>query len=134
MFMRYLGGGIGHQNQESRWTPTRHKDDNGEDEMDVDSEPDEREEQSELGGDRALLLRRLQQIALDLESRPVGDSDDDMSSENDSSQEGSDDGDIEEDDLLGESDIDSGSEDEPDFGPEDGDGCGEIDDTGFGEF
>lgn len=121
--MRYFGGGIGHQNQDARWTS------HGEvgrknDAMDIDPDPED-----DITQTRDTRLQELRQLALETSARPADSDDSDVDSSN------SDDSDNTsmEGDLSSDNDSDEGVDDyEPYFGPEDGDG--DREDYGFSEF
>lgn len=116
--MRYLGHGIGHQNQDARWTQAGLEDDG----MDVDPAP---EEDINLGGsvedDPTSQIQGLQEMAMKLASQTAGDDDEQIHSDEDSENE---DDDGSDDDDLFHDDDDESSEDGDvlDFGPDDGEG------------
>lgn len=134
MFMRYLGGGIGHLNQGAI----------GEDHMDVDSDLETGEDSDEAGmtddldlevneghsqKNNELLLQNLHILATEVSSRPADEDDeDDIHSESESdSENNSSDHDL---DLFDETEE---QDEDEDFGPEDGERELE-DDDGFGSF
>ncbi|KAF9468095.1 hypothetical protein BDZ94DRAFT_1287378 [Collybia nuda] len=129
MFMRYLGGGIGHLNQGDQWTTG-----NNEDDMDIDSDLEEEAGNNEDSQKaQELQFQSLNNLAQQVSSNPVDEDEEDGSfgtDEDDDSENtslGSDDEDL---DLF--KDMEN-EEEEEDFGPEDGEGImGE--DYGFGSF
>lgn len=116
--MRYLGYGIGHQNQDARWTQARNSgpdDDN----MDVDVDP---EEDGYPGGatddSQASQIQGLTEMAMKMATQTAGDNDEEIHSDEDSDNEGktSDEG-----DLFYDDDEESSEDDHDfDFGPNDG--------------
>lgn len=129
MFMRYLGGGIGHQNQRDRWASPA--DDESDDAMEVDSSSEEEGEGNveESSG----LIQNLQDLATQISSGPASHDDGDLVSsseeDDDNDEEGDDDSDS---DLF--TDSEEGDKDD-DFGPDNGADSGKgEDDNGFGEL
>lgn len=132
--MRYLGHGIGHQNQDARWTSEL------DDEMDTD--PDFEEDINSGGGPEEnsdSQLQELRELAMKMISQPAGDDDEDVDSDDSEDSEGLDednlffDGDSE-DGEDSEDDKDSGDDDEFDFGPQDGEGEDGDDDRDGADF
>jgi hypothetical protein len=133
--MRYFGGGMGHQNQENRWTINKRVE-----EYDNDMEVDDSEEENigpneDVETNPNLQLQELQKLASDLTSAPGEESDMDVDSDDDDSDRDSA-KDADEDNLLADyidnSDDNSDDSDEIDFGPEDG--YGEENEGSFAEF
>lgn len=128
--MRYFGGGLGHQNQEDRWTTGRRDEEPDNGVIDVDDSEDD-QAQAETGeANTSFQLQELHQLVSGLTSGPAGESDEDVDSEdNDSDVDSIEDKDVgDEDDLFAHDDSD-----EADFGPEDRDGEGYSND-GFDGF
>lgn len=122
MFMRYLGGGIGHQKQDARWAPLR-GDEVDNDAMDVD--PCEDEAQLDNDQQDRRQMQELRELAIEMSSWAAGDDDKGNNSEE---HEVSDDDDDDEDELF----LDDEEEEDCtafDFGPYDGEE--DEDDTGF---
>lgn len=124
--MRYLGGGIGHQNQDARWTSNGEE---GAQNNDMDIDPNQVNMHAENGmiANEEKRLQELRKLALETSNRPAESDDEDVNStDSDDSEDTSDyssDGDSDEE-------VDGY---EPYFGPEDGEGD-EKEDTGFSEF
>lgn len=127
MFMRYLGGGIGHQNQDKRWTP-RVEESPQNNAMVVDPTPAAGVHAENSAASRGNIeLQKLQILALETSNHPAGSDDEDIDSGESDDSEGSREGYASDDDSDEEVD-----EYEPYFGPEDGEGNEE--DTGFADF
>lgn len=109
MFMRYWGGGIGHQHEGARWKIA----DRGivEDKMDVDSEPDD-PTAAQSHPNQDLQLGSINQIAIQLQA------DENAGAETDDSQSSH-----SSDSVSSEDPYDRGTDDDEDddhyFGPED---------------
>lgn len=130
MFMRYLGGGIGHQNQDARWTSTG-QEDHYNDDMDIDSDPEENMHTEEgTANNQDMQLQKLHQLALETSVRPAdSDDEDDNAADSDNSENMS----SVEDHTFDDDSDDEVDEDEPYFGDEDGVGD-DREDNGFGDF
>lgn len=131
MFMRYLGGGIGHQNQAERWTLSRGDEDVDDDDTDIDSPPEEDIDIDEDPEDDTQ-LQGLRELAIEMSSLPAGDDHDDITSDNNSDSDLDENEGSDEDELFPDDDEDSGEDEELDFGPDDGEA--DEDDIGFGDF
>lgn len=125
MFMRYFGGGIGHQTQATTWASRGQKDPPS-DGMDVDPKYDN----SCMAYNQDAQLQELRKLAVEVSARPAESDDEDINSsdsdnsEDDSSVEG----------HSHDSDSDGDVDDhESYFGPEDGEGY-DKDDDGFADF
>lgn len=129
MFMRYLGGGIGHQNQDARWTSSnRYEDDAIDMEVDPPCEEDIDDDPKKLQG--------LQELAKELATRPVGEDDKDLDTDDSDSDGSLDDDDAsDEDEASDEDDLfpDGREEEDSDLGPCDGEDE-DGDDADFGSF
>lgn len=127
--MRYLGEGIGHQNQDARWTSSnRYEDDNNDMEVDLPCEEDFDDDQKKLQG--------LQELAKELATRAAGEDDEDIDIDNDSDGS-SDEDEVSDDDEASDDDdlFPDGEEDEDsDLGPCDGEDEDENDADDFGSF
>lgn len=130
MFMRYLGGGIGHQNQSARWTSTI---EDKHDQMNIDP-PSSCDEGSKIDEDPTndTRLQGLRDLAIELGSRPAGDDDEDLDSEEDDSDDSSQEYGAGEDLFFDEDEGDDDEDKDIDFGPYDEEK--DEDDTGFGDF
>lgn len=131
--MRYLGGGIGHQNQDARWKSSKEggNEDNNVD-MDVDAPCEENTNMDEDPVDE----NQLRELAIKLSSRPADDDDEDIDSDENSSDGSSEDETSDEDERSNDDDLfidNEGNEnqEEPNLGPDDEE---QDDDTGFGSF
>jgi hypothetical protein len=130
MFMRYLKGGVGHQNQDKRWTPSRIEED-GDDTMDVDPAP-ERDTHMDEDSEDARRMQAIRDLATKMTSGAAGDDRDVESSYNsDDSSDYEKFGVLDEHELLDHNEDEE--DDEFDFGPYDGEADGH-EDTGFDNF
>lgn len=124
MFMRYFGGGIGHQTQAERWTLGSQKDPQSNN-MNIDVNDDE----DHISNNLDAQLQELHQLAIETSIYPAESEDEDVNtSDSDDSENSS---------MEGHS-LDSDSDENVDdhesyFGPEDGEGY-EKDDDGFDDF
>lgn len=133
--MRYLGGGIGHQNQDARWTSSK-EGENQDNDMgtNMDGPCEENTDMDEDPVDE----NQLRELAIKLSSRPADEDDEDIEpDDSDNSSDGSSDEDETSDHETNQDDLfidDEGNEDqeEHDFGPDDGEEY--DDDTGFGSL
>lgn len=136
MFMRYLGGGIGHQNQDTRWT-SKGQEDNRSDSMDIDGELEEEiQTEQDMEDNQHLQLEEVQKLALQTSIRPAEEADKDIDVDSDNTDD-TDSNLSAEDNIFNhgeddESDTDESDNDELYFGPEDE--SGEDEDNGFGKF
>lgn len=134
--MRYLGGGIGHQNQDIRWT-SKGQEDNRSDSMDIDGELEEEiQTEQDMEDNQHLQLEEVQKLALQTSIRPAEEADKDIDVDSDNTDD-TDSNLSAEDNIFNhgeddESDTDESDNDEPYFGPEDE--SGEDEDNGFGKF
>lgn len=123
--MRYLGHGIGHQNQDARWTSELNDD--------MDTDPDFEEDIGSGGSPEEnsdSQLEGLRELAMKMISQPAGDDDEDVDS--DDSEDSEEYEGLDKDNLFfdgdsrygedSEDDKDGGDDDEFDFGPHDGEG------------
>lgn len=127
MFMRYLGGGIGHQNQDARWT-SKGQDDCNSGDMVIDADFEEDKHTEEMGDNRLEELRRL---ALETTLRPAEDDEGNEAADAiDSDYEDDSDTNSSINDIFDDEDNESDGN-EPYFGPEDKVG---DQDSGFGDL
>lgn len=118
--MRYFGGGIGHQNQATRWAFKAQED------HDMDIGPDFQEVQTEEDAEdnQNVQMEELRQLALATSTCPAQEDEEDINaSDSDNS-------------VIEEDSSDDGNESDGDelyFGPEDEEGTDKEDD-GFGDL